>query len=327
MRFTKDIKLKDIEGAADIAKAKGLLISGGDFFSGENAERTLLELEQQNPTWYHQDILYGLERLQKAGLEGGQYVYPVYAAQPTRLSSVRLIFLPPQKKSCDTYVILLAGGAYGAVCTMVEALPVAAKLNEMGITCFCLNYRTAVQESFTRGLLPEPLDDLAAALKAIQENQSQFGVDGQSYAVCGFSAGGHLASLWGTKHLGARKYGLPQPKALALAYPLISMEHVPEGPIKAMVCSGMFGAQFTIEDMRRYDASLHIDEKYPKTYLVRSADDPTVSREGAEGLMDAMERHGIPCRLEQAQSGGHGFGLGSATSLNGWVERAYQFLQ
>ena len=36
-----------------------------------------------------------------------------------------LIYLPADKKKYDFYAILMAGGGYGAVCTMVEALPVA----------------------------------------------------------------------------------------------------------------------------------------------------------------------------------------------------------
>jgi len=330
MKFTKDTKLRDINDAPELSPAKGHLISGGDFFAGENGELTLSELQEKNPTWYAGDIIYGLERLRQTAESREQYVYPVYSAEEVdhmpRLGSVRLIFLPAKQRKHNTYAILLAGGAYGAVCTMVESLPVAAKLNDLGISCFCLNYRTAVQESFINGLLPEPLDDLAAAWRYIRQNQEIFGVNAQDYVVGGFSAGGHVASLWGTAHLGARKYGIAQPKMLMLAYPLITVENMPDGPIKSMICAGMFGAGFTLDDIRRYDAGRHIDAEYPKAYLARSMDDPTVSFNDADDFISAVDAAGVPYRIDQAQSGGHGFGLGTATPLNGWVERAIAFL-
>lgn len=264
-------------------------------------------------------MLYGLRRL-----EAPYTVCSVYDGDDPRLSSVKLTWLPAREKKHDTFFILLAGGAYGAVCTMVESLPAAAKLNELGYSCFCLNYRTAVPESFARGLMPQPLDDLAAAWRYIRGHADEFGVDPQDYAVSGFSAGGHTASLWGTTQLGARAYGLPQPKCLILGYPLITMENVPEGPVKNYMCAGMFGAGFTQKDIRRYDASRHIDAGYPPVFLVRALDDPTVSKKDGDGMKMAL---GEKCRIFEAKTGGHGFGLGSATPLCGWVEAAAHWME
>jgi acetyl esterase/lipase len=329
MKFTSETSLKVINNAPELTQAKGCLIAGGDFFTGDNGELTLSELQKKNPTWNAGDIIFGLEHLLQVAQTSEQYVYPVYSAEEVehlpRLGSVRLIFLPAKQRKRDTYAILLAGGAYGSVCTMVESLPVAAKLNDMGISCFCLNYRIASQESFISGLLPEPLDDLAAAWKYIRKNQKIFGVNAEDYIVGGFSAGGHLASLWGTSHMGARKYGIVQPKMLILAYPLITAENMPSGPLRDMMCTGMFGAGFTLDDIRRYDASGNIDSNYPKTYLVRSIDDRTVSLKDADNFMSAMKTAGVTNQLQQAQTGGHGFGLGTATPLSGWVERAIMF--
>ena len=251
MKITKDTKLKDIHNAPEFAQSRGHLISGNtDIFNAESAEISLEELQQSHPTWNHQDLIYGLERLQEVAGTGGQYVYPVYADKEVKIDShlgqVQLIHMPASQKKRGDYAILLAGGAYGAVCTMVESLPVAAKLNEMGIACFCLNYRTAVQESFTSGLMPKPLDDLAAAWRFIKSNQEHFGVNAEDYLAGGFSAGGHTTALWGTTHLGFRKYEIPAPKMLLLGYPLITMENQKPGQITDYMNLGMFGAGYTI---------------------------------------------------------------------------------
>lgn len=316
--FQNETTLNEIYNAEFIRPIRDCLVSGGNFF-GENGHLTLEQLQQKNPTWFSGDILYGLQRL-----ESPYEVHGVYAQDDSRLASVKLTWLPAKKKQHDTFVILLAGGAYGAVCTMVESLPVAAKLNELGYDCFCLNYRTAVPESFVNGLLPEPMDDLAAALQYITERKEHFCVNPNDYAVSGFSAGGHLASIWGTAHLGAGKYGLQQPKCMLLGYPLISMANVPESPVKQYLCAGMFGAGYMREDIENYDASRHVDAAYPPCYMVRAMDDPTVSVLDGDSMKAAM---GERCMIEQAQTGGHGFGLGSDTPMNGWVERAAAWME
>ena len=316
--FDSKTTLNEIYEAAHIQPIRDCLVSGGDFF-GENRHLTLAQLQEKNPTWYTGDILYGLQRLRTR-----YEVHSVYPKDDSRLASVKLTWLPAEKKQHDMFVILMAGGAYGAVCTMVESLPVAAKLNELGYDCFCLNYRTAVPESFVKGLLPDPVDDLAAALRYITEKKDHFGVNLEDYAVSGFSAGGHLASCWGTAHLGAKKYGMTQPKCILLGYPLISMANVPESPVKQYLCTGMFGAGYTQEDIERYDASRHVDAAYPSCYIVRCTDDTTVSMLDGDTMKVAL---GDKCVIEDAQTGGHGFGLGSATALNGWVERATEWME
>ena len=318
MSFSENTQLKEIYDSPHLAPIRDCLISGGSFFL-DNGELTLAQLQEKNPTWNTADILYGLKRL-----ESPYDVCGVYKQEVHRLGAVKLTWLPAKEKIHNTFVILLAGGAYGAVCTMVESLPVAAKLNELGYDCFCLNYRTAVRESFVKGLLPEPLDDLAAAIRYIEERSTYFGVDTNNYAVSGFSAGGHTASLWGTEHLGARKYGIRQPKCLILGYPLITMANVPESPLKQYMCSGMFGSGFTDEDIQKYDASRHVDSAYPPTFIVRAADDPTVSVRDGDAMLLALKDK---CLLEPARHGGHGFGLGSATPLRGWVDRAAQWME
>lgn len=332
MKINKDTKLKDINNTPEFSQAKGHFISGSvDQLSGVDAELTLEELQRKNPTWNHHDLIFGLERLQEISGKVSQYVYPVYSNEEIKndphLGQVQLFHLPADQSINGPFAILLAGGAYGAVATMVESLPVAARLNELGITCFCLKYRTAIQESFVTGLMPKPIDDLAAAWRFIESYQDIFNVSAEDYIVGGFSAGGHTTALWGTKHLGFRKYGIPSPKMLLLGYPLITMESHKPGPITDYINRGLFGADFTIDEIRRYAANLHVDKEYPKVYLVKSMDDDALPTKDSKDFAVALEKAGVPFRMEHPESGGHGFGLGSATPANGWVERAMAFLK
>lgn len=318
-------RLKEIESLPIFAEMKGIFIGGGHYFE-ENGELTLRELHEKNPTWAVEDMLYGLNGLAEIS-QNGQYVYSVYSREEVEKDpekeNVKLVYLPAEKKS-DRFAILCAGGAYGAVCTMVESLPVAVRLRELGISCFCLNYRVGPRKDFQTGLLPLPIDDLAAALKFIRNHRKTFGYSLENYAAGGFSAGGHLASLWGTEALGAPSYGLPLPKCLMLCYPLISMSLVEDGPVRQYMRLGLFGKN-NPNGETQFDTSMHITPSYPKTVLVRSLDDTTVSVAQGDLLLEKLKENGVPSLLLQAEHGGHGFGHGSLTSLSGWEEKAVSF--
>ena len=120
MEFTKDTRIKDILDLPCFRQMNGQFIasSAGDWFCGKG-ELSLDELQRQNPTWYWEDVACGLNRLQEIALGGEQYVYPVR-------EGVCLIRLPAENRKYQEYAILNAGGAYGAVCTMVESLPAAS---------------------------------------------------------------------------------------------------------------------------------------------------------------------------------------------------------
>ena len=320
MKFTKNTLLKDILNLPCFRQMSGQFVanSTGDWFHGKDS-LSLAGLQQQNPTWYWEDVAYGLNRLQEIALSGERYVYRIS-------ESACLIHLPAENRRYKEYAILNAGGAYGAVCTMVEALPTAAKLNKLGMDCFCLNYRTATPDSFQDGLMPKPLEDLALAWKYIKSNEAALRLDAENYIVGGFSAGGHLTAMWGAENHGARHFGIPNPRALLLAYPLIGLENL-SGPAAQMLCSGLLGIHSGEEKTAEYTASRQVDSGYPPVYLVQAEDDNTVPKQDAADMEMALVKAGIPHRIERVPSGGHGFGLGTATAANGWISRALDFVE
>lgn len=74
-------------------------------------------------------------------------------------------------------------------------------------------------------------------------------------------------------------------------------------------------------------ASHHVDGEYPAVYLVQALDDDTVPKQDAKDLQAALVAANIRHQMERGASGGHGFGLGSATPADGWVERAVSFME
>ncbi len=321
--FNNQTTIEEILNYEPFSFFKGQFISSNNvYFTEDDLALTLSQYQAtRQPTWNADDICYGLNNLNRIVYENDNILYPL---GDNSKSQPQLIYLPAKNKSHNTFVLLLAGGAYGAVCTMVEALPVGARLNKMGYDCFALNYRTADETSFKDGLMPKPLEDTSKSLKKIKEC---FGFDISDYILVGFSAGAHTASLWGTKHLGARKYNLPQPKMVGLIYPLISMQTVPEGAMKKLLCHGMFGKEYNDETLKTYDASSNTDAQYPPFYLVRCNDDTTVSPENSELMESAAQKNNIKYETSVGYRGGHGFGLGTKTDVCGWIEKIMDFYE
>lgn len=219
------------------------------------------------------------------------------------------MFFPAKERKEDAKTaILAAGGGYGGVCSMGEAFPVAAKMRELGIDVFCLNYRVAGKGT----LFPKPMEDLAAAYAFLKKSEKELGICMKDYAVGGFSAGGHLAACWGTKELGYRKYGYEKPKALLLDYPLINIWRTMKAfpiPIKTMMLVRLFGMKFSEKKCKPYDVDLAVDEGYPATYMIQAENDTVVPIWNSREFAEKLESLGVPHEYELVAAGGHGYGL------------------
>ncbi|MBQ6240657.1 MAG: alpha/beta hydrolase [Firmicutes bacterium] len=214
------------------------------------------------------------------------------------------------------FALLCAGGGYGSVCSVIEGFSTAQELNALGYPVFLLNYRVGYAN-----LLPDPFDDLAAAIRYILANAEELGVSAENYAVGGFSAGGHLAAEWGSDNYGYTRYGLPKPAALFLIYPVI-YSWLREGQEEAM--DRIYGGH-TPEVLERFAVHHHLWAGYPATFLVHCKDDPEVPVKNSLLMQEGLTGLGIPNELLLGEIGGHGFGSGRSTSAAGWTSKAAAF--
>ena len=324
MRFTADMKIGDIVSHPLFKQMEGQFVSKpeGDWFleTGESRyEISLKDLQKECIGWDPGDLLKGFERLADIAEKREQYVYGLE-------SGAKLIYMPADEKKTETVGIMCAGGGYTCVCTFIEAMPVAARLNELGMDCFLLNYRTGSCGLYPDGLMPRPLDDIALAWRFIKDHQDEFGVDAESYIIAGYSAGGHAVGMWGTKEFGSRRYGIPVPRLLMPVYPFIGFDNRPFDRIKRSA-ENMFGKGYDESLLDRFTVSHQIDEGYPRTYIAHAVDDPAVTIQDSIDLAAALQEKGVPYVFEKAPFGGHGFGLGTGSGAEGWVDRALEFME
>lgn len=236
------------------------------------------------------------------------------------LEQVRLIWFPGEGEK--PYVILCAGGSYQSVCSMVEAFPAAAALNRAGYTAFVLNYRTDTGTG--EAVMPKPLEDLAEALKYVDTHREEFGLKHGNYAAAGFSAGANLVNLWGLDRCGYRHYHARKPDVLFCSYTVSSVKALDQEKEKVFL-ETMFGRGYGREALEQYDVLSNLTEDYPACYINACGDDEAVPVSQSEMLHERLAELGVENRMEIGKSGGHGYGIGRGTDVEGWLERAINF--
>lgn len=280
----------------------------------------LFPMKQFDRMWNAQSMCDGFNRLRQLSAQGEKIFYPIYEEEQAKhqpeLKAQYLFHFPVQKKA--RFVAICAGGGYGAVCSMVEAFPVARRLNELGYHAFVVNYRTGKY-----AVAPNPQDDLARAVGYILEHEGELNVEAADYAVAGFSAGGHLAAGFGTEALGYKHYGLPKPDMLFLAYPVITMgEYGHEGSRRNLLGRKNEGNK---ELIYRYSIEKQVTKDYPSCFVWQCGQDREVPVENSRLLVEALDKQNIPYIYRTYPGEAHGLALGEGTPAEGWLYQAVKF--
>ena len=227
-----------------------------------------------------------------------------------------LQYYPAQSGGKRPFALICPGGGYCGVASFVEGEPFAQRLNTLGYHAFVLRYR--VKEKAKN---PAPLDDLATALREILTHADTYRVITDGYSLWGSSAGGHLAGLFAGARICRETYHLPQPAAVILVYPVISM-----GPLGHKESTRNFlGAHPTAQEIHDASVDSNVDDRYPPTFLWNTREDQTVDPENGVLMKNALARHHIEHRFLQFEKGRHGLGLGTGTECEPWFDEAVAF--
>lgn len=243
-------------------------------------------------------------------------------------------------------VIICPGGAYMRTSDR-EAEPIALRFLARGYHAFVLRY--SVQTRF-----PQPMLDLGKAIMLVRANADEWLVEPGQVAVCGFSAGGHLAAslgvLWDDplllEPLGARPAQL-RPDALILGYPVIDLELTDNTPVVVE----QLGGPRKLRDLMlatvlgepsealkaRYSADRHVSPATPPTFIWHTAEDQAVFPHNALRFATALADHKVPFELHIFARGEHGLALADETTAveqrmieprsQVWIELALAWLK
>ncbi|MBR6760499.1 MAG: alpha/beta hydrolase [Oscillospiraceae bacterium] len=233
-------------------------------------------------------------------------------------------------------VIICPGGGYD-YCSEREAIPVAMRFAGFGVQAFVLRYSTY------RKPFPLALTELAAAVSYVRTHAEEYEVDPQRIAVCGFSAGGHLAASlavhWNHAFL-HKIMGDPafyRPNAQILCYPVITAgEYTHRGSIVNLV-----GEQPSAEALAMVALEQQVSMDTPPAFLWHTSNDDCVSVRNSLDYLQALAAHAIPFESHIYPLGCHGLSLSDETTAMGdwhcnsvcepwfsaciaWIRRGYQ---
>lgn len=202
-------------------------------------------------------------------------------------------------------ILILPGGGY-AWCSKREADPVAMQFLQAGYNVFTLYY-TCRSDETVPALRWQPLIDAAGAILHIRRNAEQFGTDPAKIAICGFSAGGHLAAstaiLWDAEPVQAALgiHGTEaRPDAVVLGYPVITAgEYRHDGSIVNLCGDDAdLRATMSLENQVR--------DGLPPFFVWHTVEDPSVPVQNSLMLAGSLTAHKVPLELHLFAHDGHG---------------------
>lgn len=198
-------------------------------------------------------------------------------------------------------IVVCPGGGY-AYCCPREGEPVALSYANAGFHAFVLRYSVGWDAADFA-----PLTELSWAIGLLREKSEEWNIDPEKIAVCGFSAGGHLA-------LSSGVMGENKPNAMILGYPAVSTPNVPQMNFMLKLLVGK--TDVTDADAERFDLVPKITKSAPPVFLAATAED-ALTQYGALPVAKAYSDLGLPYELHIFQYGGHGYSLATPAAADG----------
>ena len=250
-------------------------------------------LEDLRLTWYN-GIAPGktveIVNTLKSQAEDGQTIfYDIYTEVEKQVA--------PDK--CDTglfffkgndgapFAICNAGGGFVFVGAMHDSFPHALELSKQGYNAFALIYRPGWDTA---------MEDLTRAITYIYDHADELGVARGGYSLRGGSAGARMAATLGNSSNLRQLTGridIPQAAAVIMQY-----------------------TGYTT--VSQYDAP---------TYACCGTSDGIASWRTMQSRLESLSALGIPTEFHSYNGLPHGFGLGTGTVAEGWIDDAIRFWQ
>lgn len=249
------------------------------------------------------------------------------------------LYLPENSEEIDPKrrrptVVVLPGGAY-AFRSRREAEPIALKFLAEDCNAALLEYSVAPTH------FPAALLQVAQAVALLREHAEEWNVDTDKIAVCGFSAGGHLAASYGT--LWDRDF-------VRDYYGFKNKEHRPNGMILcyAVTSAGYWAHRGSIENLlgdkandpemlELVSAEKQVTAATPPAFIWHTFDDGCVPVENAILMAGALAEKKINAEVHIFPHGPHGFSLANETvygnydgqhsECQAWIDMAVRWIK
>lgn len=198
-------------------------------------------------------------------------------------------------------VVVCPGGGY-THCSTRESDPVAVRFMAAGYAVFTLTYSVEANAKHW-----QPMIELSKSILYVRRHAEEFGILPDKIAVCGFSAGAHLAAcsglLWDAAPVQAATpapRGENRPNAMILGYPVITAgKYAHTGSFDTIA-----GRDEALRDTFSLEKRVRPDT--PPVFLWHTVDDACVPVQNSLLLADALQENGVPYEMHLFASGIHG---------------------
>jgi acetyl esterase/lipase len=224
-------------------------------------------------------------------------------------------------KGAGAAIVICPGGGYGFLAKTYEGHDVARWLNSLGVTGIVLEYRLGPKYHY-----PVQLHDAQRSLRFARAHAEKWNIDPARIGIMGFSAGGHLASMAGTRFdAGDAEATDPidrlscRPDFMILCYPVIRMA----GPFAhGGSRDNLLGKGADAKLAESLSNDTQVTEKTPPAFLLHTSEDTVVPPENSVLFYQALIRHKVAAELHIYEKGRHGLGLGPAgLPYSSWREQ------
>ncbi len=190
-----------------------------------------------------------------------------------------------------TIVLICPGGGYQLLSNR-ESGPISVRFN-------CLGYNTAILYYSLAPCKPtQPYLDGVEALKELTK-------DYDNIIVVGFSAGGHLAGLLGTR---AYEYNV---KGMVLCYPVISLGEYRHD----QTAYNFMGGEYNEKLINEYSVNKCVSKNTVPCYVWTTENDELVDVHNTYMLIDELKKNGIYYESMIYPNGKHGLALADETAV------------
>lgn len=288
--LTGDAPLSDLLNHPAFAGFAPLILPwDGRTYGGGTALRSLGELLPYHSEVRPDDMLAALNHMIDEVGAGRQVFFDFYTDAQKREQPARRFagLFLFRGRPGAPFAVIAPGGGFSYVGSVHEGFPYALEISKRGYNALVLKYRAGLGGEAAT-------EDLALALSWIFRNAGTLSVGTAGYSLWGSSAGARMAASIGTH--GVTRFGvaeLPRPAAVVMAYTGHS-------------------------DYARSD---------PPTFVVVGDRDGIAPAARMAQRVEALRRAGVPVEFRVFRGVGHGFGLGTGTSAEGWVADAVRFWQ
>jgi acetyl esterase/lipase len=204
-------------------------------------------------------------------------------------------------------VLICPGGGYGFV-SYRESEPIALAFIAQGFNAFVLTYEVAPVVKH-----PQPLLDASRAMCIIRENAEKWSTDIDKIAVCGFSAGGHLAAslgvFWQEKYLQEMLHipeGMNKPNAMILSYPVITSQ---QGLAHRGSFYNLLGMDLDETIYETMSLEKYVSKNTPPAFIWHTFADSCVPVDNSLLFVQSMKNNNIPFEMHIFPEGNHGLSL------------------